>query len=103
MQKWDAPVLLIIWLPSISLILELFPYTREWGNLFFKSAVSLSIVAIASYAMVSQSFINWKAMQNVGARRIMRAILIDVNTILFCSDKIINKLPNNSCIPNNFW
>ncbi len=61
-----------------------------------------SIVSIPSYAMVSQSFINWKAMQNVGARRIMRAVFIDVNTIKFCSDQLINQLQKNSLIPNDF-
>ncbi|MGK7945217.1 MAG: hypothetical protein AB4058_12175, partial [Microcystaceae cyanobacterium] len=46
-KHWILPMILLsIWLPSISLILGLFPYTREWGILFFKSAINLSVAVI---------------------------------------------------------
>ncbi|MGK7930733.1 MAG: mechanosensitive ion channel family protein [Microcystaceae cyanobacterium] len=62
-----------------------------------------SIVSIPSYAMVSESFINWKAMQNTGARRIMRGVYIDVNTIKFCSEQLMGKLKQNSLLTDTIF
>ena len=45
-----------------------------------------SITTIPTYALVSESFINWKGMQESGSRRLKRAIYIDVTSIQFCDE-----------------
>ena len=50
-----------------------------------------TITTIPSYALISDSFINWRGMQNSGGRRIKRALYIDTNSISFCSDEMIEK------------
>lgn len=50
-----------------------------------------TIVTIPAYAFVSDSFKNWRGMTEFGARRIKRAIYIDVNSITFCTPQVIKK------------
>ncbi len=50
-----------------------------------------TITTIPSYALVSDSFKNWRGMQVSGGRRIKRSIFIDTNTITFCSEDMIEK------------
>jgi miniconductance mechanosensitive channel len=50
-----------------------------------------TITTIPSYALVSDSFKNWRGMQASGGRRIKRSIFIDTNTITFCSEEMIDK------------
>lgn len=50
---------------------------------------TISIVPI--YELISSSFKNWTRMKQSGGRRIMRAIKIDVKTIKFCTQDMINK------------
>jgi len=50
-----------------------------------------TITTIPSYALISDSFKNWRGMQNAGARRIKRAIYIDTSSIRFCTDEMIEK------------
>ncbi len=45
----------------------------------------MTITTIPPYSLVSDSFQNWRGMQDSGGRRIMRSINIDMNTISFCS------------------
>ena len=45
-----------------------------------------TISMIPSYALVSQSFSNWRGMEESGGRRIKRSIFIDVNSIHFLSE-----------------
>jgi miniconductance mechanosensitive channel len=42
--------------------------------------------------MVTESFSNWRGMEDSGGRRIMRSIIIDMKSIKFCSDELIEKL-----------
>jgi len=51
-----------------------------------------TITTIPTYALVSESFNNWKGMEESGGRRIKRAIYIDVTTIRFCDAEMMNKL-----------
>lgn len=51
-----------------------------------------TITTIPSYALVSDSFKNWRGMQNAGGRRIKRSINIDVSSITFCSDEMLKEL-----------
>lgn len=50
-----------------------------------------TITTIPSYALVSDSFKNWRGMFESGGRRIKRSIYIDVNSIKFCDQKQLNK------------
>jgi miniconductance mechanosensitive channel len=44
-----------------------------------------TVTTIPTYALVSESFRNWRGMFNSGGRRVKRSIIIDVNTIHFCT------------------
>lgn len=48
-----------------------------------------TIVTIPTYALVSESFTNWRGMEQAEGRRIKKAFNIDVNTIRFCTPEII--------------
>lgn len=50
-----------------------------------------TISTIPTYALVSKSFANWKGMVEAGARRIKRSLFIDVKTIRFCSNEMLEK------------
>ncbi|MEC4678590.1 MAG: mechanosensitive ion channel domain-containing protein, partial [Nitrospirota bacterium] len=50
-----------------------------------------TITTIPTYALISESFKNWRGMSESGGRRIKRAITIDMSTIQFCSDEMIEK------------
>lgn len=54
-----------------------------------------TITTIPPYALVSDSFQNWRGMFDSGGRRIKRSIFIDMNSIRFCSDKEIEKYKKN--------
>lgn len=46
-----------------------------------------TITTIPPYALVSDSFQNWRGMRETGGRRIKRSIYIDMTTVHFCSEK----------------
>jgi miniconductance mechanosensitive channel len=50
-----------------------------------------TITTIPTYALVSESFNNWKGMQESGGRRIKRAVYIDVNSIRFCDTGMLTR------------
>ena len=50
-----------------------------------------TITTIPTYALISESFKNWRGMQESGGRRIKRAIYIDLNSIKFCTTKMLEK------------
>jgi miniconductance mechanosensitive channel len=50
-----------------------------------------TITTIPTYAMVSESFTNWRGMQESGGRRIKRSINIDMKSIQFCDAQMIDK------------
>lgn len=50
-----------------------------------------TITTIPVYALVSDSFKNWRGMMESGGRRIKRAVNIDIQSIRFCSDEMIAK------------
>ena len=56
---------------------------QNWDN---------TIVNIPAYNLVSNSFTNWRGMQESGGRRIKRSINIDLKTIRFLNDEDIEKL-----------
>lgn len=50
-----------------------------------------TITTIPSYALISDSFKNWRGMQTAGGRRIKRSVYIDTSSIQFCTDEMIGK------------
>lgn len=57
-----------------------------------------TITTIPPYALVSNSFKNWRGMSESEGRRIKRAIIIDMHSIRFCDDAMINRFKNMSLI-----
>lgn len=51
-----------------------------------------TITTIPPYALVSDSFQNWRGMFNSGGRRIKRSIYIDSNSITFCDGELKENL-----------
>lgn len=51
-----------------------------------------TITTIPTYAIISESFKNWRGMQSSGGRRIKRSILIKSRSIHFLTDEEIEKL-----------
>tara|TARA_R110002049_G_scaffold4601_1_gene31632 strand:+ start:10754 stop:12031 length:1278 start_codon:yes stop_codon:yes gene_type:complete len=51
-----------------------------------------TISTVPTYALVSESFRNWRGMQESGARRIMRAVSADMDRISFLTDEMIERL-----------
>ncbi len=50
-----------------------------------------TITTIPTYNLISDSFQNWRGMEESGGRRIKRSINIDMYSIHFCSDEMIDK------------
>jgi miniconductance mechanosensitive channel len=50
-----------------------------------------TITTIPAQAMVSDSFRNWRGMTASGVRRIKRSIRIDIRSITFCSDEMLER------------
>lgn len=50
-----------------------------------------TITTIPTYALINDSFKNWRGMQESQGRRIKRAIYIDMNTIQFCTPQMIER------------
>ncbi len=53
-----------------------------------------TISTIPTYALVSNSFKNWRGMSESGGRRIKRALNIDIHSIRFCDEQMLDKLSN---------
>lgn len=50
-----------------------------------------TITSIPAYALISESFKNWRGMAESGGRRIKRSINIDMNTIKFCDEEMLRR------------
>ncbi|MBT4482548.1 MAG: mechanosensitive ion channel [Candidatus Latescibacteria bacterium] len=50
-----------------------------------------TITTIPTYALITDSFKNWRGMQESGGRRIKRAIYIDMTTIKFCTADMLHR------------
>jgi miniconductance mechanosensitive channel len=61
-----------------------------------------TITTIPTYAFVSESFWNWRGLENSEGRRIRRFINIDMSTIRYCDDKLLNKLRKNELLKPYF-
>ena len=61
-----------------------------------------TITTIPTYALVTDSFTNWRGMEEAEGRRIKRALNIDMKSIKFYSDKMLEKLSKDPIIAKNF-
>lgn len=50
-----------------------------------------TITTVPTYSLVSESFTNWRGMEESGGRRIKRSVFIDVNSVKFCSQEMIDR------------
>ncbi len=50
-----------------------------------------TITTIPAYAMISDAFKNWRGMKESGGRRIKRSLFIDMTTITFCDDEMLDR------------
>ena len=50
-----------------------------------------TITTIPTYALISDSFKNWRGMSESGGRRIKRSVHIDVNSIKFCTPEMVER------------
>ncbi|RLD70507.1 MAG: mechanosensitive ion channel family protein [Bacteroidetes bacterium] len=50
-----------------------------------------TISTVPTHALVTKSFANWKGMDESGGRRIKRSFFIDVSSLKFCDEKMIEK------------
>ena len=64
---------------------------QNWDN---------TVTTIPTYALISESFKNWRGMSTSGGRRIKRSINIDLNSIHFCSDALLEKLAEIDLLKN---
>ena len=50
-----------------------------------------TIMTIPTYALITESFKNWRGMSKSGGRRIKRAINIDMSSIRFCDQEMLER------------
>ncbi len=50
-----------------------------------------TITSLPSYALISDSFKNWRGIDEADGRRIKRSIYIDIRSISFCSQELIDR------------
>ncbi len=50
-----------------------------------------TITTIPTYALITDSFKNWRGMSESDGRRIKRSISLDMNTIQFCTDEMLDR------------
>ncbi len=66
---------------------------QNWDN---------TITNIPTYTLVSDSYQNWRGMSQSGGRRVMRHILIDMQSVKFCDAKMIEHLKKISLLKDYF-
>lgn len=54
-----------------------------------------TIATIPTYALISESFNNWRGMEESGGRRISKSINLDINSIHYCSDDELTSIGEN--------
>ncbi|MGF1584163.1 MAG: mechanosensitive ion channel family protein [Bacteroidales bacterium] len=50
-----------------------------------------TITTIPTYALIAESFYNWRGMEQSGGRRIKRSINIDMKSVQFCTTEMLEK------------
>ncbi|MFH1160648.1 MAG: mechanosensitive ion channel domain-containing protein [bacterium] len=64
----------------------------------FDNSVSL----IPTYTLITDSFLNWRSMGDAGGRRLKRSFLVDVRTIRFAEQPLIDHLKGKE-LPVELW
>ena len=59
-----------------------------------------TITTVPTYALISESFKNWRGMSESGGRRIKRAINIGMSSIRFCDDGMLERLSQIHYMPD---
>ncbi len=59
-----------------------------------------TITTLPTYALVSESFQNYRGMKESGVRRIKRSISIDMSSVRFCTDEMLEKFRKISLLHN---
>jgi miniconductance mechanosensitive channel len=69
------------------------------GNITDISLISVTVdnfdnttSTVPAYTLVSGSFKNWRKMSETGSRRIKRAVNVDVNSVRFCTEEMLDEL-----------
>jgi len=57
-----------------------------------------TITTIPTYALISDSFKNWRGMSSSGVRRIKRSITLDMQTVKFVDDSLMKRLKKISIL-----
>lgn len=57
-----------------------------------------TITTIPTYALISDSFKNWRGMSEAGGRRIKRSILIETSTIKFLDEELLQHLKKSELL-----
>ncbi len=57
-----------------------------------------TISTVPTHALVTGSFKNWRGMSESGGRRIKRAIYIDMTSIVFCTDRMLDRFGKITCL-----
>lgn len=50
-----------------------------------------TITTVPTQALITDSFKNWRGMQETGGRRIKRSVYINLNSVRFCTEEDLNK------------
>ncbi|MCD4834880.1 MAG: mechanosensitive ion channel family protein [Bacteroidales bacterium] len=50
-----------------------------------------TISTVPTYALISESFQNWKGMEESKGRRIKRSLYVDIKTVKFCDTEMLNR------------
>ncbi len=59
-----------------------------------------TIVTVPPYALIKDSFQNYRGMKDSGGRRVKRSINIDLSTIQFCTPEMIEEFKKIDCLSN---
>ncbi|MBE6307459.1 MAG: mechanosensitive ion channel [Bacteroidaceae bacterium] len=57
-----------------------------------------TIVMLPPYTLVSQPLQNWRGMKESGGRRIMQSVVIDMDSVQFCTDKFVAGLRRHTIV-----
>lgn len=57
-----------------------------------------TIVTIPTYSLISDSFQNWRGMEESGGRRIKRSINLDMDSVKFCTPEMLEKFKKISIL-----
>lgn len=55
---------------------------RNWDN---------TVTSVPTYALISDSFKNWRYMSKSGGRRIKRAFYVDMSSVRFCTEEMLHR------------